>query len=134
MSQPVKLTIEANKIDGVNAFACKDPNEINDAIEAGANTIILDMYSESLENMAAAFKGGASSVSDQPQQRPPQRIKAARAQAQKQNPSPGILKRASESISSLNNKDTPRADGKGEALWDGKKGIKKNLKDLFGLE
>ncbi len=125
-SKPAVLTIESNKLDGIRAMLCKTADDLDSIDEAGVNTVLLDS-SFSDEEICGLFKKyGSASVTERgfrQQKSAFQLTKQIDDSAQRhQKPQKKFAK-------PVNDDDEQK-----EPFWNPKKGVKKNLKDIFGLE
>ena len=123
---PIKLALMANKSGYFNAVACSNPEDFGTALEEGANLIAVQDESGVISDIASRF---GSSAPQQQQKQPVQKRQqkpAAQRPAQKQRP------KFSFGLSKIQPKQESPEEGR--PIWEKNKGIKKNLKDLFGIE
>ena len=125
-SKPAVLTIEANKLDGIRAVLCKTADDLDSIDEAGVNTLLLDSSFDG-DELCDLFEkyNHAPSVEKRPQQQKPapQPLKQTYANAQtRQKPQKKFANPES------------NENGQKEPFWNPQKGVKKNLKDIFGIE
>ena len=125
-SKPAVLTIETNKLDGIRAVLCKTADDLDSIDEAGVNTVLLDSSFDEDEicNLFEKYNH-MPNMERRPQLQKPifQSLKQTDDNAQKRQKS---QKKVSKSVSNEN--------GQKEPLWNPQKGVKKNLKDIFGIE
>ncbi|MEM0154772.1 MAG: hypothetical protein QW814_02980 [Methanothrix sp.] len=122
---PIKLALMANKSGYFNAVACSTSEDFRTALEEGANMITVQDESGIISDIASRFSGALGQQIQKPsiqkrQQKPMQRP------AQKQKLAFGFGFPKSQPKPEAPNDDKP--------LWEKNKGIKKNLKDIFGIE
>lgn len=124
-SNPIKAAIAANRIDGVSAVACSSNSEIGTAINEGANVIIIG---DGSFNPKAAYAGTAAG-------RQPEAVRdrLQRTKQERQQPKGAMFALPWKNVRRQAQKvqDFPES---GERMWDKKKGLKKNIKDIFGVE
>ncbi len=117
------VALSANKFQGINAIACKDPEDAEEAVSGTrANVILVDSMKvsrKSLTDIIDAMLSGGKPASKQQAPLPKQSQQAPQKEALPRQP----LKMPKISF------------GAGKAFEEvKKKGIKKSLKDTFGIE
>ena len=125
------VAISANKMAGINAIACKDPDDAEEAVsETRANVILVDSMkvsrktlSDIIDAMLGSAKRETKASAPLPRQQPVQR------QVQQQAPQPREYRERAPMR-------MPKIDLSADKLLGGikKKGLKKSLKDTFGIE
>lgn len=134
--QPVLFVIEANKRSGVRAAACRTSQDVREALEAGANTIafnssLLDRYAPELLGVIAGSPKQKSLVATAERTG----SYAKRFFKQKDNLPYEPEPEQKQSAPPRESKDIRhQAEPDSDPIWDRKKGIKKNLKNLFGVD
>ena len=129
-SKPAVLTIEANKLDGIRAVLCKTADDLDAIDEAGVNTVLLDSSFDD-EKLCSMFEkyNYAPSAERRPQPQKPvlQSLKQTYANAQ-------TRQKAQKKSANPASNENGQKDGQKEPFWNPQKGVKKNLKDIFGIE
>ncbi len=123
-TQPTLMVIESNKMSGVRAIECRSSTDVSEALSAGANVLIFSpavLERDTLELLGpmVGVRSQQRRLAPQPrpvQQRPQQRQQQQRQQAPQRAPEP----------EQYEDDRTP--------LWDRKKGLTKNIKNIFGVE
>ena len=122
---PIKLALMANKSGYFNAVACSTAGDFETALEEGANLIAVQDEQDVISDITSSL----SSTQQQPQRPAVQKKQPkqfAQKSVQKQKPAFGF------GLSKSQPKQ--KAQDEGNPIWEKNKGIKKNLKDLFGIE
>lgn len=122
---PIRLALMANKSGYFNAIACSTAEDFSTAIEEGANLIAVQDESSVISGIASRL---GSSTAKQPQGLPAQKRQQKPLQKpfHKQKPAFGFgLSRS---------QPKPETQDDDKLIWEKGKGIKKNLKDMFGIE
>ncbi|MCW6160465.1 MAG: RpiB/LacA/LacB family sugar-phosphate isomerase [Candidatus Micrarchaeales archaeon] len=124
LSQNAKdVALSANKLQGINAIACKDPEDAEEAVsDTRANVILVDSMKVSrkaLTDILDAMLSGGNPAPKQPAPLPRQSQQAQQKEWQPRQP----MKMPKISL------------GAGKVIGDvKKKGLKRSLKDTFGIE
>lgn len=122
---PIKLALMANKQGNFNAVACNSYADFSTALEEGANFIAISDDPQVISEITSSFGSSNVQSSAQPvrQQKQPQR--------------PLLQKRhfgfGSQKAKPIQKPKQQEEEPK-EKLWSSDKGLKKNLKNIFGLE
>jgi hypothetical protein len=134
-AQPALFVIEANRQNNLRAAACRSASDVREALAAGANVIVFNP--SILDRYAQELLGGLTGVPQQRGLMPAQAGSYAKKLI-------GQRQRAPEPMPKIEGQQPERADASrfrrqaqqpsGEPLWDRKKGIKKNIKNIFGVD
>jgi ribose 5-phosphate isomerase RpiB len=150
------IAISANKLDGVNAVACKDHEDAIDAISSTeANVIVVDsntdrrMLTSILDGLTSGAKPEKRAERPERAAEAPRARERERAQVQAPKAGPGLfsgirdaasnatsgIKDAAGSVKSGITKPSGAVKGANETISSIKsKGLMKHLKDTFGIE
>ncbi len=123
---PIKLALMANKSGYFNAVACSTSNDFGTALEEGANLIAVQDESDVISDIASTLGSSPVQQPQRPAIQKKQQRPAAQKPVQKQKPAFGFGLSKSQ--------PKPQAQDDARPVWEKNKGIKKNLKDLFGIE
>lgn len=120
-SNPIKMALAANKTGYFNAVSCNTAEDFTTALQEGANLVVLQDEPSLISEIAGSL--GSSTASMQNSKKPLQR---------QQKP----IQKASQTKFELpfQKKSAPQPKDDSKPLWDKDKGIKKNLKNIFGIE
>ncbi len=133
-NNPVKLTLAANKTGYFNAVSCSTQNDMATALEEGANFIAIQDDSESVSSITSAFSNyntAGSSNAKKLINKPKPQIQPSQQKGRFMDMRPKQQSRdnANNAKRAADEDNTPS-----QPLWSKDKGVKKNLKSLFGLE
>ncbi|MCL4387538.1 hypothetical protein M1567_00070 [Candidatus Marsarchaeota archaeon] len=123
---PIKLALLANKSGYFNAVACSTSDDFNTALEEGANLIAVQDESAVISEIASRF---ASPTAQQPP-----RAAMQKRQQKPMSPKPDKAQKSSFGLGLPKSQPKPEVNEDGKPLWEKSKGIKKNLRDIFGIE
>ncbi len=123
---PIKLALMANKSGYFNAGACSTSEDFGTALEEGANLIAVQDESGVISEIASRFGSSGAQQPQRPAVQKKQQKPMAQKPVQRQKPAFGFGLQKSQ--------PRPEAQDDGKLLWEKNKGIKKNLKDIFGIE
>ncbi|MEM0201651.1 MAG: hypothetical protein QXR73_00540 [Candidatus Micrarchaeaceae archaeon] len=122
---PIKLALMANKSGYFDAVACSTSEDFRTALEEGANLITVQDKSGIISEIASRF----SAAQGQQAQRP-----SMQKRQQKPMQKPDQKQKPAFSFRFPKIQPKPDAPNDTKPIWEKNKGIKKNLKDIFGIE
>ena len=123
---PIKLALMANKSGYFNAVACSTSDDFSTALEEGANLIAVQDESGVISEIASRFGSQAA-------QQPP-RAAMQKRQQKPMRPKQDKVQKPSFSFGFPKSQLKPEVKEDGKPIWEKSKGIKKNLRDIFGIE
>ena len=118
---PIKVVLAANKTGYFNAVACSTANDLGIAMQGGANLVALQDEQELISEVAVALGGPSTPVQGARKPIPKQQKPAQKTQQPKFD-------------FPFQKRKPQQALEDSKPLWEKDKGIKKNLKNLFGIE
>lgn len=128
-SNPIKLVLAANKTGYFDAVACGKAEDFSLAMNEGANLIAIQDDNDLINEVASIM--GSSTGSNFKQPTIQQSNKSSRAAVKFQKPEKPKFSFAKKEQPK---QKVPLQEEDKKPAWDGNKGIKKNLKDIFGIE
>lgn len=121
-SNPIKVVLAANKTGYFNAVACSTANDFGTALQGGANLIALQDEPDLISDVAVALGGSYAPVQGSRKPIPKQQKPAQKTQQPRFD------------FPFQKRKPQQAQDDDSNPLWEKNKSIKKNLKNLFGIE
>jgi len=122
---PTPYAMEANKLDGIRAVACRSEEDVSEAIAADANVMAFDAARMSRQQILQALEelneGAVEKSRPVVVQRAPEARERIRQVAPQKPRKIQLIKHEE-----LEEDKTP--------LWDSHKGVVKNIKNIFGVE
>ncbi len=122
-TQPTLMVIESNKMSGVRAIECRNSEDVAEALGAGANVVIfspsaLGRDTPELLGPVVGVRAQQRRLAPMPQPKPQQRPQRQQQRQQQVQRTP----------------EQEQYEDDRSPLWDRKKGITKNIKNIFGVE